>query len=275
MEILLFAWSEDADEWVAVQCDEDGNLLIDLANIDLGDLGDVDAESPGDGEFLVFDLASGTWKARALADGDIPAGIARDAEVVALIAAHAGVSDAHHTRYADAEAVSAMGAKADSNPLHHDRYTDAEADARIAAGQVGARVYHNETQTVPNNSETYPSFNSERWDTDTIHDTVTNNERLTCKTAGKYLVVIQLVLAIQGDGVGIITVYKNGLETPLFQDGKAAQAVLEGVIFADSFVADLSVDDYIYIGVFQETGDDAFLVYTEGTWPEFTMQRIG
>jgi hypothetical protein len=145
----------------------------------------------------------------------------------------------------------------------------------VSLKDIGTRVYHNETQTVPDNSETYPSFNSERWDTDTIHDTVTNNERLTCKTAGKYLVVIQLVLAIQGDGVGVITVYKNGLETPLFQDVKAAQAVLEGVVFADSFVADLSVDDYIYIGVFQETGDDAFLVYTEGIWPEFTMQRIG
>ena len=44
-----------------------------------------------------------------LADGDIPAAIARDAEVGAAITAHAGDADAHHASYTDAEAVAAVG----------------------------------------------------------------------------------------------------------------------------------------------------------------------
>ena len=60
--------------------------------------------------------------------------------------------------------------------------------AHVLAGE-GARVYHNADQSVPNTTNTILAFNSERYDTDAIHDNVTNNSRLTCKTAGKYLIV--------------------------------------------------------------------------------------
>lgn len=43
-------------------------------------------------------------------DAQIPAGIARDSEVTSDIATHAGVPNAHHTRYIDAEAVAAAKA---------------------------------------------------------------------------------------------------------------------------------------------------------------------
>ena len=93
----------------------------------------------------------------AILEGDIPASIARDAEVAADIAIHAAIAAAHHTKYSDAEAVSAMGVLGDANPLnhnravewgatehnaigdaapHHAKYSDAEAKA--AAVQAGA-----------------------------------------------------------------------------------------------------------------------------------------
>lgn len=53
---------------------------------------------------------------------------------------------------------------------------------------VGCRVYHNASQSIPTNTVTAIAFNSERWDTDNIHDPTTNNSRLTCRTAGKYLI---------------------------------------------------------------------------------------
>jgi hypothetical protein len=142
VEILLYAWSEDLDEWVKVQCDEDGNLLVDLSGVNLNDLADVDAETPGDGEFLSFDLASGTWKARALTDADIPDTIARDAEVFAVIAAHAAISDAHHTPYTDADADERIALHAAIASAHHARYTDAEADARIALHAAISDAHH-------------------------------------------------------------------------------------------------------------------------------------
>lgn len=60
----------------------------------LRDLSDVKLD-PGlttDEAFLVHDAATGKFGARVLADGDIPAAIARDAEVTAAISAAVGYS---------------------------------------------------------------------------------------------------------------------------------------------------------------------------------------
>ena len=46
---------------------------------------------------------------------------------------HAGLSGAHHTKYADSEAVAAMGTKGNTNPLNHDRYADGAAVSAVLA----------------------------------------------------------------------------------------------------------------------------------------------
>lgn len=48
------------------------------------------------------------------------------------------------------------------------------------------RVYHNAVQSVINNSGVPLAFNTERFDTDAMHDTAASNTRLTIKTAGLY-----------------------------------------------------------------------------------------
>lgn len=49
-------------------------------------------------------------------------------------------------------------------------------------------MFHNANQSIANNTETTVAFNSERFDTASMHDTVTNNSRITIGTAGLYLV---------------------------------------------------------------------------------------
>ena len=57
-----------------------------------------------------------------------------------------------------------------------------------AMTDIGARAHHSSNQSITNNTFTVLSLNSERWDTDSIHDNSTNNSRLTCNTAGKYII---------------------------------------------------------------------------------------
>ena len=61
-------------------------------------------------------------------------------------------------------------------------YTQAEidtfVDARAFSGR-GALIYHSTTQSIPDNILTTATFDSEEYDTDAIHDLVTNPERLT------------------------------------------------------------------------------------------------
>ena len=64
----------------------------------LNDIGDVNVPAPADQYFLYWDNAAGRWQCRALIDADIPATIARDAEVVFDIATHTALPNAHHAQ---------------------------------------------------------------------------------------------------------------------------------------------------------------------------------
>lgn len=52
-----------------------------------------------------------------------------------------------------------------------------------------ARVYRNSDQAFSASTWTTLTFNAERWDNNNIHDTSVNTGRLTCRTAGKYLII--------------------------------------------------------------------------------------
>jgi hypothetical protein len=54
-------------------------------------------------------------------------------------------------------------------------------------GRPSCRVYHNTTQALTSGADNVVVFNSERWDTDTMHSTVSNTGRITFTTAGTYL----------------------------------------------------------------------------------------
>lgn len=84
--------------------------------------------------------------------------------------------------------------------------TDAEVAARTATGSTGAalvmpnayvfkgcRVYKTADQAVSSGGGPVKvTWNAENFDTDTMHDNVTNNTRITFKTAGIYVVLFQL-----------------------------------------------------------------------------------
>jgi len=108
---LLWGWDATNKVWIPLQVDANGYVKVDLSNVNLDDLADVSVASPADDDLFYYDQASGLWKSRKLTDADIPAGIARDAEVAAAVVAEATA------RVAD---------------------VDAEEDARIAADTAHA-----------------------------------------------------------------------------------------------------------------------------------------
>lgn len=67
------------------------------------------------------------------------------------------------------------------------------------ANPPACRAFHNTTQTVASGTETTIAFNSESYDTDTMHDNVTNNSRITIKTAGLYQVNWAIILSNRTD----------------------------------------------------------------------------
>lgn len=59
------------------------------SSANLNDLANVSVPTPADDDLVYYDDATSLWKSRKLVDADIPAAIARDAEVAAAIAAYA------------------------------------------------------------------------------------------------------------------------------------------------------------------------------------------
>src|SRR5947199_110600 len=100
--------------------------------------------------------------------------------------------------------------------------------------QPAARAKRTTTQSVANGTWTLVLLDGEDFDTDTIHDTVTNTDRLTCKTAGKYLVVANLVFALNSTGERLAYIQKN---SEALTGGQNAAAASSAVANAPSVLA--------------------------------------
>jgi xanthosine utilization system XapX-like protein len=138
-----------------------------------------------------------------------------------------------------------------------------------------ARVYNNADITVANNTETTLTFNSETFDTDTIHDNSTNPERLTCKTAGIYLVYANIQFATDADGVRQVIFYVNGTtDSFAYQSLQARSAGPTHVALVG--VYSLAVNDYVICRV-QHTAGNNLAISAPGLQhsPVFGMSYIG
>ena len=143
--------------------------------------------------------------------------------------------------------------------------------AGIAKGEC-ARVYHSVAQATANATLVALAFDSERFDTDGIHDTVTNNSRLTCKTAGKYQITVNLDFASNATGSRRVYLKVNGAT---FIAGCTAKAEASGAHhFAVSTLWDLAVDNYVEVVVYQSSGGALNVDSGSSYSPEFMMVRV-
>jgi len=145
------------------------------------------------------------------------------------------------------------------------------ADLDIDSIHPSARVYHNAHQSIPNASLTALAFNSQRFDTDGIHDTVTNNSRLTCKTAGKYQITVNLCFETNNTGERRVYLRVNGAT---YIAGSVANAAATSHHFSVSTLYNMDVNDYVEVLVYQSSGG-ALNVLAGGDYsPEFMMVRV-
>ncbi|MBA7588911.1 hypothetical protein ES708_30982 [subsurface metagenome] len=158
-----------------------------------------------------------------------------------------------------------LGAGPDADPT--------EIDLPVGGYTEGARAYHSLDQSIPNNTATALAFNSERYDTDAIHDPVTNNSRLTCKTAGIYLIVGQATFYTSIYGERYITIVANGGTDLAAQQWATPQAGWN--MMHVSTIYNLAVDDYVELVVYHTRGNSLDILSWGNYTPEFMMQRIG
>jgi len=166
---------------------------------------------------------------------------------------------------------------AGGTPTSAARFNQIEANIKNADYRAAARVFHNAAQSITNNTATALAFNSERYDQEnntasTIHDTVTNNSRLTCRTAGVYEIKGCIEFAGNSTGDRAISIRLNGT-TVIGTDYRAVPASGVGRISVSSAYA-LAVNDYVELLAFQTSGGSLNVNSTGNYSPEFSMVLV-
>ncbi len=163
----------------------------------------------------------------------------------------------------------------DTDRLYRDNGTSwDEYESSTGAASIGARAYNSSAISLTNNAMTAISFDSEIYDTDTIHDTSTNTGRLTCKTAGVYLIVANIAFAAHNTGQRLLNIKHNGTTVlaehaqPASNDGTATSMSL-------ATIYPLEMNDYVELFVRQKSGGALDLVSAAHQSPEFMMHKIG
>jgi len=137
----------------------------------------------------------------------------------------------------------------------------------------GARAYHSADQAISTETHTDLAFNQERYDTDNIHHNVTNNSRLTCKTAGTYAIVGNVIWDGVAGGVRWIYIKLNDTTTIAKSAIGAVDVNEKGMIVSTKY--QLAVGDFVTLRVWHNQGGDVDVLFYDDYSPTFMMQREG
>lgn len=136
-----------------------------------------------------------------------------------------------------------------------------------------ARVYNDASINIANAAWTAIAFNSERFDNDEMHDDI-NSRRLTCKTAGRYLIFGSVFFNPNVNGIRRLAIRLNGT-TYLAASGLLSADATNGADLSVATVYELSVDQYVELLVYQNSGAALAVTVWSQSSPEFGMVRIG
>jgi hypothetical protein len=138
-----------------------------------------------------------------------------------------------------------------------------------------SRAYHNANQSISDSGYTVLAFNSERFDTDNIHDNATNNTRLTCKTAGKYLIVANASFESNATGSRALKIMLNGTGDIGIVHQMSITGGLGPANLSLSTIYDLAINDYVELYAYQSSGGSLNVLTTGNYSPEFMMVKVG
>lgn len=139
----------------------------------------------------------------------------------------------------------------------------------------GARVYNDADIDISASTPTALTFNSEKYDKDTIHSTSTNTDRLTIKTPGIYLIGGQVDWETSAVGDRHVNIVLNGttIIAGVSKDANASSITEMPVVCT---VYELIVGDYVQLVVDHTSAVDPLAVLARNEEsPIFWIQRVG
>jgi hypothetical protein len=144
------------------------------------------------------------------------------------------------------------------------------------AAMPACRVYHSVNQSIASGVLTALAFANERFDTDTIHDPVTNNSRLTCKTAGIYYVFGNISWGTNlTTGTRGLYIRANGTDYIAVVQGNPTTEAGKNTIQNIGCIVQLAANEYLELMAFQSQGSSVDVVAAGNYSHEFGMVKVG
>jgi hypothetical protein len=124
--------------------------------------------------------------------------------------------------------------------------------ARLAFKQACIRATKSANQSLTSAALTAITWDTESFDTDSLHSTVSNTSRLTASVTGKWLVVACAEFAASGTGSRLLFIQKNGANGYNHQLVPADGTNTTRVTVTD--IVDLAAGDYVEAIAYQNSG---------------------
>jgi hypothetical protein len=121
--------------------------------------------------------------------------------------------------------------------------------------QPACRAYRTTAQSIPDSTWTSIAFDAENFDTQNMHDNVTNNTRITIPPGGDgiYLIAAGIGFAANGTGIRGVRFYKNGTTIIAAANTANPGAAYVGRVVLTT-VESLVAGDYVEVQAWQNSG---------------------
>jgi hypothetical protein len=137
-----------------------------------------------------------------------------------------------------------------------------------------ARVFNSTDLAIPNTTHTILAFDSERYDTDTIHSTSSNTSRLTCVTPGVYAISAHVSFAPSAAGtLRAVHIRLNGATfIAVNYDPPVGGGFSTNVSVSTQYR--LAAGDYVEVDVYQDSGGSLNVQAAGNYSPEFGLVKV-
>lgn len=136
------------------------------------------------------------------------------------------------------------------------------------------RVYNNAAISTTSGTPQALTFNTERFDTDAMHDIVTNTGRITINTPGQYHLYAAIDFAANATGYRQAYIRLNGT-TPIAAQAFATAGIANGTQLTPSTVYRCIVGDYFEVVVSQNSTTTLNVTLGSNYSPEFGAIWLG
>mgnify|MGYP001569420994 CR=1 FL=1 len=138
-------------------------------------------------------------------------------------------------------------------------------------GAPSCRVYNSANESITTATDTTVTFNSERWDNDTMH--AGSSGTVTFTTAGRYIVISIIEFAANATGYRFVKLWLDA--TVVAQEQLPAVSVAASAILNVSTITTATAAQTTATTVYQTSGGALNVLATGNYSPEFMAHWMG